>query len=451
MWFIGIVLLVGMTGCMILIIKGYVLYKAKGGQEEIISNVNQIQKKDDYTHLSMMSISLIFAIVVAEDIDFFAHHGISLSQTWAAVKLNLKERRIVTGGSSITQQLAKNLLFDFKRTYTRKIAELFAVYHLERLYTKNQILEIYLNCIEYGNDRWSIYAASQGYAEASPKELSYAQSISLAAIIPAPSKYNPEKSQGAFIDARTNVLEKMVYGHFMKAEDSEHIRRTAPFAAGFNSYREDIYKTIQKCEIMKASLSRSRIEVDINSDACTNFLSMNLNAADFVRYVCNLKDNYHVRYVWGTIMHLLDETLLQAKQKEYPDWFTRSKVAQLRNEMQTQVPVYGCDCSGLIKSYYFGGLNAPHYHPLFDLNSRMLYEISSGKGSIESLPEKPGLCLYMEGHVGIYIGSGSVIEATLNPEYGDGIVETSIEQRSWLYWFECPFVCYEGGLETHEI
>ncbi len=143
--------------------------------------------------MPLREISPILQLIVllSEDVNFFAHRGIDLRRVMGALWLDLRRRRFVTGGSCITQQLAKNLYFSFEKILARKVAELFVVYHLERNYTKLELFELYLNIISYGRGQSGIGAASQFYFHCTPAELTLPQALSLAVTLPAPRWRNP--------------------------------------------------------------------------------------------------------------------------------------------------------------------------------------------------------------------------------------------------------------------
>ena len=145
-------------------------------------------------------------------------------------------------------------------------------------------------------------------------------------------------------------------------------------------------------------------------------------------------------YVWGGMGQLITPELIEKKRAEYPAQYDGQTCRRLMARCGHKV--YGFDCSGLIKTCLMGGLRCFRYDPARDLSAAMMLERSPLKGPIDTLPERPGLCLFMEGHVGIYIGNGRVIEATANPNFGYGVVETRVSDRTWLYWFECPFIRY---------
>lgn len=145
-------------------------------------------------------------------------------------------------------------------------------------------------------------------------------------------------------------------------------------------------------------------------------------------------------YVWGGLGQRITPELIEKKRAEYPARYDEQTCRRLMSRCEGKV--YGFDCSGLIKTCLMGGLRYFRYDPGRDLSAAMMLERSLVKGPIDTLPERPGLCLFMEGHVGIYAGKGRVIEATANPNFGYGVVETRVSDRPWLFWFECPFIRY---------
>lgn len=146
-------------------------------------------------------------------------------------------------------------------------------------------------------------------------------------------------------------------------------------------------------------------------------------------------------YVWGGLgLELTTECLLDLA-AEYPEYYTPEKQAAYAPYLDKNY--LGCDCSGLIKNFLMGGVRHFVRDNTYDYNSRGLLDNAAVKGDISSLPELGGLCLYMQGHVGIYIGNGEVIESTNNPLFGNGVVKTRLSARPWEKWFQCPHVSYE--------
>jgi len=131
------------------------------------------------------------ATVASEDADFYKHNGIDLRGIARAMFKNLRSLEISQGGSTITQQLVKNALLVTDRTFTRKLKELILTLEIERRFTKDQILEMYLNQIPYGSNAYGIEAASQLYFGKHASDLSYAEAATISALIQAPTFYSP--------------------------------------------------------------------------------------------------------------------------------------------------------------------------------------------------------------------------------------------------------------------
>lgn len=129
----------------------------------------------------------------------------------------------VEGGSTITQQLAKNMYFTQEKKITRKIAEVFMSYEIEKNYSKDEILELYVNTIYYGNNYYNIKSASLGYFDKLPKDLNSSECTMLAGIPNAPSLYNPKASPKLAKQRQKQVIQKMIkYGNLSK-EDANKI------------------------------------------------------------------------------------------------------------------------------------------------------------------------------------------------------------------------------------
>lgn len=150
------------------------------------------------------------ATVAIEDSGFYAHSALDFSSLVRAAIVNLKSGSVVQGGSTITQQLAKNAFLSTERTVTRKLKEVIISYKLERAFTKDQILELYLNQIPYGNNAYGIESASQTYFQKSAADLTLAQTAALAALPQAPSYYSPFGRQvNELLERKNLVLQRM--------------------------------------------------------------------------------------------------------------------------------------------------------------------------------------------------------------------------------------------------
>ena len=136
-------------------------------------------------------------IIKSEDKRFRFHFGIDPLAIVRAIKNDLLAGSFVEGGSTITQQLAKNMYFDFDKNFERKVAEVFVAFHLEKDYTKDEILEMYLNCIYFGENCYGIKEAANHYYGAVPDNMSKAQADSLVITIKCPNLYNPNEREAA--------------------------------------------------------------------------------------------------------------------------------------------------------------------------------------------------------------------------------------------------------------
>ena len=138
-----------------------------------------------------VSVNLKRAVVVAEDAKFLDHEGFDWEGIRSAYERNRQKGKVVAGGSTISQQLAKNLFLSGERTWWRKAQEAVITIMLEAVMSKRRILEIYLNVIEWGNGVFGAEAAAQYHFGVSAGELTAAQAAQLAAMVPSPRRYKP--------------------------------------------------------------------------------------------------------------------------------------------------------------------------------------------------------------------------------------------------------------------
>ncbi|MEY3884054.1 MAG: hypothetical protein RIS87_911 [Pseudomonadota bacterium] len=150
--------------------------------------------KHKWVNYSKISINLKRAVIASEDAKFIDHEGFDWEGIQKAYEKNLKKGKIVAGGSTISQQLAKNLFLSTKRTPWRKAEEALITVMLENMLPKRRILEIYLNVIEWGNGVFGAEAAARHYYKTSAANLSSGQAAKLAAMIPNPRFYDVHKS-----------------------------------------------------------------------------------------------------------------------------------------------------------------------------------------------------------------------------------------------------------------
>jgi monofunctional glycosyltransferase len=150
-------------------------------------------KRYQFVPLSDISLNLQHAVVAAEDGRFRQHHGFDWIEMQKVLEDDMKRQRVGRGGSTITQQLVKNLFLTTERSFVRKGVESSLVPLVEAFLTKDRILELYLNVIEWGPGIYGAEAASEHYYHLPASQVSREQAARLAAIIPAPLKRKPER------------------------------------------------------------------------------------------------------------------------------------------------------------------------------------------------------------------------------------------------------------------
>lgn len=175
--------------------------------------------KRNYVTLDKMPKNLINAFLSSEDRNFFEHHGLSIRGIIRSTIINLVSRKIVQGASTITQQLVKLIYFNSKKTYSRKLKELLVSLLLEHYYTKEQILETYLNHVYFGCGIYGVDAAAQRFWRKDIKNLTIAQAANLAAVIQCPGLYCPLLKPDKSLERRNIILNVMYnLGHISGSE-----------------------------------------------------------------------------------------------------------------------------------------------------------------------------------------------------------------------------------------
>ncbi|WP_197969868.1 transglycosylase domain-containing protein [Mesobacillus harenae] len=159
------------------------------------------------------------AVIATEDHRYYDHSGIDLIGISRAFLQNVKAGRIVEGGSTITQQLTKNALLTSDKTYKRKVEEFFLAREIEKEYSKDEILQMYLNRIYFGNGAWGIKRASQNYFSKEVEQLSISEAALLAGLIKAPEGLNPYEFYDEAVERRNTVLYMMRNHKFITEEE----------------------------------------------------------------------------------------------------------------------------------------------------------------------------------------------------------------------------------------
>ena len=189
-----IILLVIITGfCGYYGYLGYQIYQDKIQEQSLSERVNQLKSKEDYVTLDQISPIYKEAVLESEDRRFYQHGPVDYYGLARAMLTNLTTFSFKEGGSTITQQLSKNLCLSFEKDLSRKFAEVFIARDLEKMYSKDEILEMYLNITYLGEGNYGIQAASQYYYHIDAINLNKQQSEILVKTLKRPSVYNPSK------------------------------------------------------------------------------------------------------------------------------------------------------------------------------------------------------------------------------------------------------------------
>ncbi|MBO9130873.1 PBP1A family penicillin-binding protein [Bacillus sp. 165] len=194
--------------------EGEIASKISASNIEGIS-INQIPK------------DMVQAVIATEDQRFYKHSGLSYFGIVKAMLQNIVSGEIVSGGSTITQQLAKNAFLTQERTYTRKLKELILTKKIERVYSKDEIMERYLNQIYFGEGAWGVQRAAQVYFGKNANQLTLSESAVLAGIIRAPSALSPLKNMDKAIERRNTVLALMKKEGYISQNQAEKAKEQA--------------------------------------------------------------------------------------------------------------------------------------------------------------------------------------------------------------------------------
>lgn len=179
------------------VVTGYEMYKTAIKTMSISDKVEEIRQDENYITFDEIPEEYINQVLKSEDKRFYYHLGFDPISTTRAMANNIMAGRFEQGGSTITQQLAKNMYFSFEKNYERKVAELFVAFKLEKELTKDEILELYCNIAYYGEGCYGLKQAAEHYYGVDPLELSEVQIVALVWTLKSPNNYNPNAYKGA--------------------------------------------------------------------------------------------------------------------------------------------------------------------------------------------------------------------------------------------------------------
>lgn len=203
--------------------QGYDLYKNATSKLSIEQMVKDIRNQENFCTIDELPDDYINAVIAVEDRRFYKHNGIDFISIGRAVVTDIKEMAFVEGGSTITQQIAKNNLFTQEKKATRKIAEIFAARDLEKYCTKDEIFELYVNTSYFGDGYYCVKDASNGYFDKDPKDMDLYESTLLAGIPNAPSVYAPTKNPDLAKQRQAQVIDKMISNGYLTEEKAKEI------------------------------------------------------------------------------------------------------------------------------------------------------------------------------------------------------------------------------------
>lgn len=179
--------------------------------KDLMDSNPKVQIKHTFVPLDSISKRLQHAVIAVEDPSFYFHPGVDIRNIVTAVDANVSSGKLLYGGSTITQQLAKNLFLTGERTWERKVRELGYAILMEYDLGKKRILELYLNYAQWGKDIFGCEAASEAYYGVHCSELDSAQAVNLAAMLVGPCKYKPESEDSTMVRRRKLITQGLPY------------------------------------------------------------------------------------------------------------------------------------------------------------------------------------------------------------------------------------------------
>ena len=206
---------------------GFDKYTAALDEKPLDVAIAELTQKENYTHRSNVPEIYFKALVAVEDRRFYKHNGFDIIGMGRAIYTDLKEKKLLEGGSTLTQQLAKNLYFPSDNTPDRKIAEILMAMKIEKEYTKEEILEFYVNSIYYGSGYYCIHDAADGYFNKEPSKMTDYECTLLVGIPNAPSVYSLKVNPDLAHQRQKKVLSSMLEQNYITEEEKNRILENA--------------------------------------------------------------------------------------------------------------------------------------------------------------------------------------------------------------------------------
>ena len=237
--------------------------------------VYQGSSTSSWVNLEDIDSKLINAVISIEDKKFYNHFGFDLLRIAKAMFTNVKSGHIVQGASTITQQLVKNLYLDFDKTWSRKLKEAFLTIITELQYDKDDILEAYLNTINYGNGNYGVSNASLYYFNKNVSDLTYEEAIILAGIPKSPNKYNPVSNYEESIKRSKIVAKSLLNNKLIDENTYNNLNFDNLEIYGKSNknnlqmimyYQDAVYKELNNLGISKNVLESGELNIYTNLD-----------------------------------------------------------------------------------------------------------------------------------------------------------------------------------------
>lgn len=221
----ALIIILDVGAAVLFAVHGYRKYSRAVEAVPLEQKAAEIRENEHFCTVDDLPEDYINAVVAVEDRRFFSHSGFDIIGMCRAVVTDIKTRSLREGGSTISQQLAKNMYFQNESTIERKIAEILCAKEIERTFDKEEILELYFNCIYYGSGYYCVYDAAMGYFGKEPSEMTLAESTLLAGIPNAPSVYSPKVNPELAEKRREKVLSSMVGCGYIDEETAAKINK----------------------------------------------------------------------------------------------------------------------------------------------------------------------------------------------------------------------------------
>lgn len=228
------------------------------GQSDVVTRLHGVQDRT-WVSISELQPSTVYAFISAEDARFFEHEGVDVIRIAGAIVADIKAGSYVQGASTISQQLIKLSHLTSEKTISRKAEEAALAYEMERQYSKEDILEMYLNYVYFGGGYYGIEAAAEGYFGVHASDLTLDQSAMLAGILKSPSGYAPHINYAASINRRNNILRLMRdYGYITDDEKKQASARRPTIL----HYKREEYSGYYTDAVTKSAAALMGITVD---------------------------------------------------------------------------------------------------------------------------------------------------------------------------------------------